>query len=420
MIEQTVNSSTANSDISAFSVNNGRKNDVISIISHGNTVTRNTIVPTAVETFQTEQRQQDHGTAAAFSDNIAFDISSIRTIGLFDMDPFHQDDGEIAAIQHHFRTGNEIVFHDDSKSGFTSSLTMAKTAPAQSLTARISFIRDEVEEDARSGDEPPRVPPPSSDANTAPRRHDAATMRPWAPEEDSLLHKVIVSHKQDSTGQALFWVLLSRDIFKGTRSPTECRMRFLDFLRAFQASPTIPPLSSPPPSEKAKFMYRTLSLPAITPCQSVKQHISLIVVPEDHPWTQEEDLVIADNFRNLGEKWPDVCQWLSHRTEESIKMRVQQMYAAAGQAKRRRALEKQRREEAERRRSEQEEAERARLLFEECGFAMENSFFAKENLLNWNESTPEHALGAREHANYLHRGEEMEREFFSDDRWMKW
>ncbi|KAG7338189.1 Myb-like DNA-binding protein [Nitzschia inconspicua] len=334
------------------------------------------------------------------------------------MDEFHQNDGEIAAVRLHFYTGNEIVFHGESKSGFNSSLTMSKTTPAQSLTARISLIRDEVEEDARSTDESPRIPSPSSGANTASPRHDAATMRPWAPEEDALLHKVIISRKQDSTGQALFWVLLSRDIFKGTRSPTECRMRFLDFLTAFQVTPTIPSLSSPPPSEKAKVMYRTLSLPAITPCQSIKQHTSLKVVSENHPWTPEEDLVIADNFRNLSEKWPDVCQWLSHRTEESIKMRVQQMYAAAGQAKRRRALEKQRREEAERRRSEQEEAERARHSFQESGFATENPSFAKENWLNWDDSTP--AAITREHVNYLQRGEEMEREFFSDDRWMKW
>ncbi|KAG7338051.1 Myb-like DNA-binding protein [Nitzschia inconspicua] len=400
MIEQTVNKSPASIDISAVSVNNGRKNDVISSISHRNTVTRNTIVPAAVETFQNEQRH-DNITAAP-NDNTAVDISSIRTIESFDMDPFHQHDGEIAAIRHHFFSGNDIVFHADSDSVFKSSLTMTKTTPARSLTSRVSFIREEVEEDARSADECPRVQPPS---------------RRWAPEEDDLLHKVIVSRQQDSTGQDLFWVLISRDIFKGTRSPTECRMRFLEMLREFQAAPTIPPLSSPPPSEKAKFMYRTLSLPAITPCQSVKKHTSLKVVPEDHPWTQEEDLVIADNFRNLASKWPDVCSWLSHRTEESIKMRVRQIYAAAGQAKRQRALEKQRREEAERRK-EQEEAELYRRLFEECGFAMVNSFFAEENWLNFDDSQP--AAFEQEHAEYLQRGEEMEREVFSDDRWMEW
>ncbi|KAG7357095.1 Myb-like DNA-binding protein [Nitzschia inconspicua] len=415
MIEQPVNNFTANSDISAVSVNNGRKNDVISSTSHRNTVTRNTILPAAVETFRNEQRHEN--VTAAANDNAAIDISSIRTIESFDMDPFHQHDGEIAAIRHHFFSGNDIVFHADSDSVFKSSLTMTKTTPARSLTSRVSFIREEVEEDARSTDECPRVQPPSSAAGSAGGRHDADTMRPWAPDEDDLLHKVIVSRQQDSTDQTLFWVLLSRDIFKGTRSPTECRMRFLEMLREFQAAPIIPPLSSPPPSEKAKFMYRTLSLPAITPCQSVKQHTSLKVVPEDHPWTQEEDLVIADNFRNLASKWPDVCSWLSHRTEESIKMRVRQMYAAAGQAKRQRALEKQRREEAERRK-EQEEAELDRLLFEECGFAMVNAFFAEENWLNFDDSAP--ATFAQEHAEYLQRGEEMEREVFSDDRWMEW
>jgi hypothetical protein len=322
------------------------------------------------------------------SDNDGDDDLSVSTIGSFGMpttcSPRH--DGIIKNILEHFRTDGEVELyscHPEMSHHATppsSPLTMDKKKKTTTAVPilRVTFERDEIENDNRSTDVSSRDFPPSLEvpildhSSSIPRQATRSppvnnsnnkNNRPWTPTDDALLRKHVEAVSTNVRNRLDFWELLSQCVFQGFYSAVECRERS-----------------------------------------------TTLLLLEEYPWTEEEDRVILQRFGALASNWTTILVNLPRRSERSIKSRCRKFYLArqkllAEKPQLVEALKKRRRQQ------EQQQEQHAECWHRSCEAGLSNMHeIVKVERQRKRLKRPE----------YDRIGREKEIELFQNDYWMNW